>query len=101
MMSHLPSDTGFYHETLWPTAIAQNIMPPDVNRITTSNGKIYAYVRFDNVIHIPTATQLLDLSEIPENDIIMNGFYTSVFIKCEVDENYVFVNQATFFSPRV
>jgi hypothetical protein len=103
--SHKVIDSGYLAENVWEDAIANNLMPPTVNEITTVDGKITAYVRFDNI-------QYLDLSGMEPKDLIFgvglnrggNGTrfdgVTSIFIRCQIDDDYVFINN-NFDSPRV
>lgn len=86
-----PCEGGFLEESEWAQAIALNKLPEDVNFVTDENGKIVCYVKFDN------ATQL-DLSELSESDFIWSK--GSIFVKCDVDEKLVFLNNTSLTSPR-
>lgn len=92
-LSKEPVDSGFIEEDEWPTAIQNNLLPVNVNFMTTEEGKIIAYVRFDE------ATQL-DLSSISADDYVFNDGFTSVFIKCNVLPGVVYLDSSLQYSPR-
>jgi len=103
-LSHEPLNEGFVEEDVWGNGIARNLLPIDINQITTEDGKIEAFVRFDNA-------ESLDLSEVPPEDLLygtfykvsntrLGGTYRSLFVKCTVEPNYVYLNYNTGLSPR-
>lgn len=103
-LSHEPLSEGFVQENVWSDGISRNLLPVDINQITTEDGKIEAFVRFDNA-------DSLDLSEVPPEDLLYGSFYKvsntrlggqyrSLFVKCSVEPNYVYLGRDTGFSPR-
>lgn len=103
-LSHEPLNEGFVEEDVWGTGIARNLLPIDINQISTADGKIEAFVRFDDA-------ESLDLSEIPPEDLLYGSFYKlsnskftgtfrSLFVKCSVEPNYAYLDFDTGESPR-
>jgi hypothetical protein len=91
--SRNPIDSAFLDESSWASAVQNNLLPLDVDRLTTSDYKIQAYVRFDNFSQ-------LDLSELSPDDYILSNDLARVFVKCSVEPNIVYQNLSTAFSPR-
>lgn len=114
-LSREVTDGGYIEESAYITAASYNLAPSLISRFELADGRISAYVKFDNA-------QDLDLSEIPEdrisyNVLSVNGvpseegedgetvllrkeYRYSVFIRCDVDTNIGFVDTSTLFSPR-
>ena len=103
-LSHEPTQDGFLEEDVWLNGISRNLLPVDINQITTENGRIEAFVRFDNA-------DALDLTGIPPEDILYGRFYKvsnsrfggdfhSIFIRCQVEPRYVYLDNDTGLSPR-
>lgn len=103
-LSHEPLGQGFVEEDVWLNGISRNLLPIDINKITTEDGKIEAFVRFDNA-------ESLDLTEIPPEDIMYGTFYKvsnsrfggafkSLFVKCSVEPSYAYLDFNTGLSPR-
>lgn len=89
-----PTDSGFIEESAWDDAIANNLLPLDVNKMTTADGRILAYVKYDNALN-------LDLSALSEyQDYVLNANATSAFVLVQVDEKVVYTDNTTLFSPR-
>jgi hypothetical protein len=99
--SQTPVDAGYLDENGWASAYSNNLLPIDVNRITTEDGLIEAYVRFDNA-------QNLDFSDIDPEALVpgqvMSSYFTaptfSMFVKCSVDPKLVFLDSNTAYGPR-
>lgn len=102
-LSQLPVDSGFLDEELWPVGVSNNILPLEVDRFTEEDGKIVAFMRFDG-------GDLLDLSELNPESVAFNSVTPqygynklagySVFVKCNVEPNLVFLDKNTRFGPR-
>lgn len=88
-----PESSGFIDESRWATAIANNLLPLDINKFTESNGRVFGFVRFDNY------TQL-DLREISEDAVCLGANGRSVFVKCEIEPTLFFRNPETLEDPR-
>jgi hypothetical protein len=102
-VSQLPVDSGYLDESAWPDAINSNRLPLEVDRITEEDGRIQAFVRFNN-------GELLDLSDLDPSSVAFNNrnaqygarklANTSVFVKCTVDEGVYYLNKETLYGPR-
>lgn len=88
-----PDTSGFIDENNWLNAANNNLLPLDINKFSEENGKIKAFVRFDNY-------QNLDLGELSENDVAIGKNGVSVFVRCEVEPVLSFKDGATLESPR-
>ena len=93
-----PADGGFLASGVFKNAVATNKLPGDYNRLQLEDGRFPAYVRYDN-------PELLDMSEIPEGDVIYGSGNTSVFVKCSVTPGVAFedlgsVSNPNFSKPR-
>jgi len=91
--SYETTDAGYIDENEFASAVSLNLMPFDVNSVTTQDGRVEAYVKYDNA-------QNLDFSDVPENDLIMQPNGTTVFVKCQVNPEIVHLNRSTNFSPK-
>lgn len=94
--SQAPTDAGYIPEDQFYSAYANNLLPMDVNSLMTEDGRIIAYARFDNA-------QKLDFSELDPESLIpgqTNGGQFSMFVKCTVFPNPVYLNSYTGYSPR-
>lgn len=89
------ADSGYLEESVHINAIANGLLPLDINKLTTQNNKIEAYVKFSGFNNGAT----IDLSDLSEEDYVVSG--TDVFVKCQVDPTIIFLNSSTLFSPRV
>lgn len=87
-----PTDGGFIPEAQFPAAIGNKLMPTDFDRVSLEDGRLQAYVRFDNA-------DQLDLSEISPDDLVYDA--NSVFIKCQVDPVIYVLDIVALTSPRV
>lgn len=112
-----PTDGGYLEETKFGVALAQNLIPLDIDKLTDSNGLIECYVRFDN-IEIPAndapvveggppvaMINKFDFSYISQDDIFINRVdgidpelveninKTSVFIRAQLDPKLIFLNR--------
>lgn len=108
LFSHNVTDAGYLEEDVLEQAVQSNLSPPFLNEITTPDNRVMAYVRFDNISQ-------LDLSGIEPKDLLFSttliksadgtrydgSSITSVFIRCTVDDDYVFLDNVNFTSPRV
>lgn len=92
--SREPEQSGFLDESIWDDAISVNWLPSDVNKMSEPNGRIKAYMRMEQATN-------LDFSEIGESDIVMNDARDTAFILVQLQENLVYVDRSTLFSPRV
>jgi len=88
-----PDDSGYIEESLWDDAVVNNLLPLEVDRLTDTNNKIQSYVRLEDI-------DLLDLSEISKDDIILSIDGNTAFIKCSVDPNIVFLDKDNLLYPR-
>jgi hypothetical protein len=89
--SMVPVNGGWLNNEEIADGIARNIFPAVYAPLLDENELIRPYVRYDS------ASQL-DFSKVPQDAIMMQQ--NSVFIRCEVIEDLVFVNYATGLSPR-
>lgn len=87
-----PTEGGYIDEADFPVAIGNKLVPNDYIKIVTDDGRLQAYVRFDDA-------DTLDLSEIQPDDYILEA--NSVYIKCEVDPIIYVLDLVTLESPRV
>lgn len=92
-LSQEPTDSGYVAEDEWSNAISNNILPSVVDYLTNEDGKIQAYVRFDNADN-------LDLSALSPDDYIFNDGFTSVFIKCTVNQGVCYLDKTNLVNPR-
>ena len=92
-LSQEPTDTGFLDESQWDSAIGLNLLPLDINRLTTQEGKIEAYVRFLNAPN-------LNLAYLSQDDYVLSDDASTVFVKCRVYPGVVYINTEARFSPR-
>ena len=94
--SQFPVDSAYVDEDNWASAIGNGLLPYDINKFTNEENKFVAFVRFDNC-------ENLDFSDISDDDKHVTNINNqkSVFVKCEVDPNIVFLESSTFYSPRV
>lgn len=86
-----PADGGFIDESTWPNAISLNMLPEFVNLVTTEDGRITCYAKFDDY-------QNLDLSELSEDDFTISK--NSVFVRATVYPQLIFLDRTTLTSPR-
>lgn len=128
--SHEPEDTGFIDESQWDDAIRENLLPFDVNRLTDTDGRFFAYVKFPKYVDYDVTDKITNspnpiddqkqagrfnytrsgryykryyylFDDISEDDKIDSEVYNSIFIKCEVDKNIYFEDVSTQYGPRV
>lgn len=96
LTSQYPVDAGYIPESLFYSAYGQNLIPLDINSMLTDDGRIVAYCRFDNA-------QNYDFSELDPESLIpgdVNGGVFSMFVKCTVYPEPVYLDRQTGFSPR-
>ena len=91
--SHKPIDSAFISEEDWPTAIAKNLLPLNVDAMSNDEGKISAYVKFDRA-------EELDFSELGPDDIVLSSNGKTAFVKCSVEPDIVYINYQGMTSPR-
>ncbi len=103
--SHSVAEAGYVPSENFDAAIDANLMPPSIVDITLPDGRVTSYVRFDNIDE-------LDLSELDPKDLMFGkdviktsggkkyAGINSIFVRCEVEEDYVFLNRFEFTSPR-
>ena len=88
-----PVDAGFIDSADWNSAIANNLIPQDIVKLTNDDGRFPPYVRYDNIAD-------LDFSDCPEDSIVYNDTQTSAFIKCTIKPGVAFEDVANVSSPR-
>lgn len=93
LVSRVPVTSGFIDEDTWDTAVNNNYLPGNVDRMLDSDFKIKAYVRFNDI-------STLDFSGIEESNIILSDDGNSAFILCDVSSQVVYEDFETKFSPR-
>lgn len=93
-LSREPVDAGFLDESVWPTAISTNLLSPDVNKFSTEDGRIIAYVRYLNA-------STLDFGDINVDDLTINETTDTAFVKVQVEPVVQFVDRSLLYSPRV
>lgn len=82
-LNYNPVNGGFIDSPQWSGALANNLIPPEIYRFMNEDGTFPPYARYDN-------TDLLDLSEVPDDQVLWNTTKTSAFIKMEVNEGLGF-----------
>jgi hypothetical protein len=102
--SHNTTDCGYLTEDVLLTASQNNLMPLDTSSITTLDGRISAYVRFDDIAN-------LDLREIDPQDLMFGANLIktgdanqysgtqSIFVRCTVEPDFVYPGN-DFTTPR-
>ena len=88
-----PISHGYLDESVWPSAVYYNYLPPDINPLLNEDGLVQAYARYDYASY-------RDFSEISPGDVIFNSGGTSAFVKCDVEQGVAFVDWETQYSPR-
>lgn len=91
--SHLPTQSAFLDANEVLQAQANNLLPLDFNGITDDDNKIYALVRFDGVTN-------MDFRAIPAESLFFSPNGKSIFVKCEVEPEFVFLDNVNMTSPR-
>lgn len=86
------TDSGYLNELVENQAIANGWMPYFRDFVKNEDGKIEAYVRF-------TDLRQVDITSLSEEDFLVEGNY--IYVKCTIDQEIVFLNKATAYSPRV
>lgn len=103
-LSYEIAEAGFVSEDQWANGVARNLLPPDINRVLTSDGRIEAFVRFDDIAN-------LDLSQVSPDDVIFGNNLRkrsgtryegtqSAFVKCTVNPDFIYLDRNTGDSPR-
>lgn len=98
--SQMPTNGGYLTDDQINDAIDNNLLPLNYDRLSLDDGRIECYVRFNDYRNLDlTLFRKNALSTIPNQDILLgkNGF--SIFIKCVVDPNIVFIG-ANYTIPR-
>lgn len=105
-----PSDGGYFEESVWDTAIDNNLMPSDVGKLTTDDGRISSYVRFTNrlIQYNGRYFGMLNPYKIGEDSLVVNvndlnpsnPYDDYFYVKVNVHPTPVFLNNATLESPR-
>jgi hypothetical protein len=93
-ISRQPVAAGFIDEDQWETAITNNYLPGNIDRMLDQDYKIKAYVRFNDITD-------LDLSNIDESNLIISDDGKSAFILCDISQQIVYLDKETQYSPRV
>lgn len=94
--SQTPVDAGYIPEDQFYNAVGNGLLPLDMNSLMTDDGRITAYVRFDNA-------QKLDFSELDPDALLPGPVYGgvfSMFVKCTVFPEIVYLDKTTGYSPR-
>lgn len=103
--SHNTTEGGYLSEDVIANAVNTNLLPFDTEAVRLLDGRISAYVRFDNI-------ENLDLTLIAPEDLLFgvdlikdstsSGYEKgihSLFVRCTVDDDFVFVGP-NYTSPR-
>lgn len=109
-LSMLPTKTGYVPEEYWGTAIYYGYMPYNPEKFTDSQNKISPYAAFASMTSF-SATDILSqyaFDKLPPDSYILDQYPNAklgrmrenLYVKATIDENLVFVNKATLFSPR-
>jgi hypothetical protein len=114
ILSVKPINDGYIDESLWGDAVNIGYMPFNVEKFTTQENKIECYVRFANMQQFnedqPSSIQCkYNLTKLSPEEFILDQYPNltvgrmreNLFVKAQVDENLVFLNKYTLFSPRV
>ena len=121
--SFQPVDSGYIDESLFSNAIQNNLLPYNIDLVKNSENKIETFIRVDppseafDIAGFPNFDNPgLDVSQLPVDSyylgngrVIEDGdgnpetgiLFQSLFVKCTVDPNIVFINKSTAFDPRV
>ena len=117
-LSLKPTETGYVNEEYWGVAQFYGYMPYNPEKFTNANNKLYPYVAFTNMADIvdedgdKKTTDLRSkyaLDRLSYDSYILDQYPNlkagemreNLFVKCNVDENLVFLDSTTLFSPRV
>lgn len=92
-LSREPVSSGFIDEDDWETAVNNNLLPANVDRMLDQDFKIKAYVRFNNI-------DGLDFSNIDDSNLILSDNGQSAFVLCDVSPEIVYQDFSTLYSPR-
>lgn len=92
-ISRMPVSAGFIDEDQWENAVSQNYLPGNVDRMLDNENKIRAYVRFNDITN-------LDFSNIEESNLILSDNGQSAFVLCDVQQQVVYQDKDTLYSPR-
>ena len=91
----LPVSGGYLSDSDIMNALSNNQIPIDTNSISSAeDGLIQAYVRFDDI-------DTLDLSEIPDDDILLSANGRYAFIRCTIEDRIYFIDKQAMTGPRV
>lgn len=109
------ADGGFLSEQQFANAVQSGLVPQNRFHFTLEDGRFTAYVRFDvppNVVQSirkqddfqprpQNIAQYYDISDLSPDEFYVtpNGF--SIFVKCDVDNELVYLDANSLFSPRV
>ena len=95
-----PIPSAYLEEAAFPNAINNGLLPNSMKYFLDDNGKIFCYVKFEQV---ELDNNNLDLSELPNESFHIQqvGNNTTLYVKCEVSPSIVYLNRNNFFSPRV
>lgn len=91
----LPVSGGYLSDADIAGGVAANKIPRDANSISNpEDGTIQAYVRFNDI-------GTLDLSEIPDDDVILSANGQYAFIRCSIEDKIYFMDKEAMTGPRV
>ncbi len=91
----LPVSGGYLTDADIASALANNKIPKDTNSISNpEDGTIQAYVRFNDI-------GTLDLSEIPDDDVLLSANGQYAFIRCSIEDKIYFMDKNAMTGPRV
>lgn len=102
---------GFFEESVWATAIQNNLMPSDTQKLLTSDNRLRSYVRFTNKIitrnnfsygalnpsKIGLGNLITNYNELNPNNPYAEYFY----VLCEVEDAPVFLDNSTLDDARL
>jgi hypothetical protein len=105
-LSMKPVQTGYVPEEYWGNAIYYGYMPYNPERFTDQQNKLYPYAAFAGMSQTGICRYALDrlsqesyiLDQYPNQSL--GVMRENLFVKASVDENLVFLNKQTLFSPR-
>ena len=93
VLSHEPSDSGFLSAADWGDGNRPLNLPAIYEDIfTDSNGKYNSFVGYD-------FASTYDLTKLSNDSTALDS--DKLFVKCDIDQNYVYLDAASYYSPRV
>jgi hypothetical protein len=110
-LSLTPTQTGYVEESLWNIAQYYGYMPFNPEKFTDQNNKLYCYAGFARLSGTTNGAlkSQYGLEKLSPNSYILDQYPNqkagrmreNMYVKCSVEENLVFINPYTLYSPRV